>query len=84
MKEKHAAERKAEQQRQKEARDSQKASQPAQKGKRKASQKAASRKKQNRGTAAVRSGGVPASPAREALTQLTRSGRTSTLPQRFI
>ena len=84
MKEKHAAERKTEQQRQKEARDSRKASQPAQKGNRKASQKAAPRKRQNRSTAGVHSGGVPASPPREAPTQLTRSGRTSTMPRRFI
>ena len=84
MKAQHAAERKAEQQRQKEARDAQKASQTAQNGKRKASQKAVPRKKQNRGDAGVRSGAVAASPPREAPTQLTRSGRTSTMPRRFI
>ena len=76
-------ERKAERERKKRECDSQKASQTTQKGKRKVSQKAAPRKKQNRGSAAVRSSSVahkePSAPA----PTLNSRGRKILQPRKF-
>ena len=74
-----AAERKAQRQRDKQARDAEKAVQLPQRGKRKASQFSAPRKKQNRGAVAARRGVVAAEPPAAPRTHTTRSGRTATL-----
>ena len=76
-------ERKAERQRLKEARDAQKAVQLSQKGKRTASQSAAPRKKQNRGAAGVRSGGVAHELPSEPPATHSNRGRKIVPPQRF-
>jgi hypothetical protein len=75
--------RKAERARQKEERDAQKALQSSRKGKRKASQPAAPRKKQNRGTAGVRSSSVAHEPPCKHPPIHNTRGRKIVRPHRF-
>jgi flagellar biosynthesis GTPase FlhF len=76
--------RKAERQRKKEKKDREKALHLSQSSKRKASKPLARPKKKQRCGAAARRGPPAAEPVLEVPTCTTRSGRTSTLPARFI
>jgi hypothetical protein len=77
-------ERKVQRERDKQAHDAEKAAKLRKIGKRKLSQSTAPRKKQNRGGAGARSSPPAIEPLLAAVTETTRHGRTSTLPQRYV